>query len=69
MSLQNTLEMMNNMDKTNEMMKEIIKFRQEMLEALSQTKSLTNEAWAVYVQHCDKIFPSEVWPLYEEVIQ
>jgi hypothetical protein len=61
---------MNNMDKTNEMMKEIIKFRQEIMNALMNYDRVS--AWTAISQHenrCNKIFPSEVWPLYEEVIQ
>ena len=58
------------MDKTNEMMKEIIKFREEIMNALMNYDSVA--ALTAISQHqnsCDKIFPSEVWPLYEEVIQ
>tara|TARA_R100000322_G_scaffold151971_1_gene109782 strand:+ start:177 stop:338 length:162 start_codon:yes stop_codon:yes gene_type:complete len=52
------------MDKTIDLMNEIMRFREEMLEALDLTSSITKEAWAVYVQHCkrcDKILPKEVW--------
>ena len=50
--------------KTNQLVNEIMRFRKEMLEALDLSSSITKEAWAVYVQHCercDKILPKEAW--------